>query len=193
MTLVLARTFSVVGHPALLLPSAALGLALARGEPRTARWVAAGFITLGALVMGYAWWQVRRGRWTHVDASEGNERNALNRFLLPVLAAAALLVQWLDGPPPLALGLALSAGIVLAALLGARWCKLSLHLAFAMFAAMLLWKLGWAWMLATLVFAGALTWSRLILKRHVPRDLFAGALVGAAAGVAFWWLFGNTG
>ena len=193
MTLALARTLSVVGHPALLLPLAALGLALARGEPRTARWAAAGFVALSALVMGYAWWQVRRGRWTHIDASERNERNALNHFLLPLLAAAALLVQWLDGPPPLALGLALSAGIVLVALLGARWCKLSLHLAFAMFAAMLLWKLGWAWMLAALGFAGMLTWSRLVLKRHVPRDLFAGAVAGTAAGVAFWWLSGNAG
>lgn len=191
MTRPLARAVSILGHPALLLPMAALGVALARGDRRSAVWAAAGFAAVTALVMAYSWRQVRRGRWRHVDASERHERAALNRFLLPALAASALLVHWLGGPPAVALGLALSAGIVLAALAGARWCKLSLHLAFAVFAAMLLSKAGWGWMLVALAFAAALAWSRLALQRHVPRDLVAGALAGAVAGVLFWQLFGR--
>lgn len=182
MTIPLARAVSLLGHPVLLLPLAAVAVTLAQGEPRTALWTAAGLALLAALAMGYSWWQVRRGRWAHVDASARNERNALNRFLLPAFAIAALLVAWRGGPAPLALGFAVSAGIILLALLGARWCTLSLHLAFATFAAILLCRLGWAWGLGAVAFVFALAWSRLVLKRHTPRDLVAGTAAGLLAG-----------
>ena len=186
MSLPLARAVSIVGHPMLVLPMAVLALVLAQGDARTAMWSAAGFGAFAALVMGYSWWQVRRGRWAQVDASATHERSTLNRFLLVALGGGALLVGWRGGQPPFALGLALSAAMILAAMLTARWCKLSLHLAFVVFAACLLRELGTAWALAALLFAAAVAWSRLALQRHTHRDLVAGGVAGALAGLAFW-------
>ena len=186
MPVTLARALSIFGHPMLVLPMAVLAIALAQGDARAAAWSAAGFGAFAMLVMGYAGWQVRRGHWTHVDASAKHERSALNRFLLVSLAAGAVLVAWRGGQPLFALGLALSAAMILVAMLTTRWCKLSLHLAFAVFAACLLRELGTAWMLAALLFAGAVAWSRLALRRHTRRDLVAGAVTGALAGFAFW-------
>ena len=85
----LARALSIFGHPMLVLPLAVVALALARGERVTAVWSAAGFGAFAALVMGYSAWQVRRGRWAHVDASARHERGHLNRFLFVALAAGA--------------------------------------------------------------------------------------------------------
>src|SRR3546814_4503225 len=79
--------------------------------------------------MGYSRWQVRRQRWRHVDASGRGERRSLNRFLL-LLFAVATLATWAWASREFALGLALSALLVAAAMLSARWCKLSLHVAF---------------------------------------------------------------
>ena len=189
----LARALSIFGHPMLVLPMAVLAISLARGDRRTAVWSALGFGAFAALVMGFSWWQVRRGRWGHVDASARHERSTLNRFLLAALAAGAVLVAWRGTLPLLALGLALSAFMILAAMLMARWCKLSLHLAFVVFAALLLHKVGTLWMVVALVFAIAIAWSRLALERHTPRDLLAGALVGAVAGLAFWPLAARWG
>lgn len=186
MSLPLARALSIFGHPMLVLPVAVLAIALSQGDARTAAWSALGFGAFAAMVMGYSWWQVRRGRWGHVDASARHERNALNRFLLVALTAGAVLVAWRGGQPLFALGLALSAAMILVAMLTARWCKLSLHLAFVVFAACLLRELGTAWMFATLLFASAVAWSRLALHRHTRRDLVAGAVVGSLAGLAFW-------
>lgn len=186
MSLPLARALSIFGHPMLVLPMAVLAIALAQGDARTAAWSAVGFSAFAALVMGYSWWQVRRGRWHHVDASATHERSALNRFLLVALTTGAVLVAWHGGQPLFALGLALSAAMILVAMLTARWCKLSLHLAFVVFAACLLRELGTVWMLAALLFAAAVAWSRLALQRHTHRDLVAGAVVGALAGLAFW-------
>ncbi|HZF98625.1 MAG TPA: hypothetical protein VEY92_10365 [Pseudoxanthomonas sp.] len=169
----------------LVLPLAVLTLALMRGERAQAAWVGAALAALAALVMGYSWRQVRRGRWAHVDASDVRERSGLNRFLLALLGCGAALAAWSGASRELALGLMLSAAMVLLAALTPRWFKLSLHVAFAVFAAMLLWRAG-AWALAgSLAFAALVAWSRLRLRRHAPRDVAAGALAGTLAGVAF--------
>lgn len=186
MPLALARAISIFGHPMLALPMAVLAIALVRGDTRTAAGSALGFAAFAVLVMGYSRWQVSRGRWTHVDASATHERCTLNRFLLIALTAGTLLIFWRGGQPLFALGLALSATMILVAMLTTRWCKLSLHLAFVVFAACLLRELGTAWMLVALLFAAAVAWSRLALKRHTRRDLVAGAMTGALAGLAFW-------
>ncbi|MCD9033522.1 hypothetical protein LDO32_17555 [Luteimonas sp. Y-2-2-4F] len=182
----LARAVSILGHPLLTLPLALLAPLAARQAPGTAP-ALGGIAAAAAAVLGWTQWRVRRGAWAHVDASAPEERRGLNRFLLPLLAAGALLA--LGSPVPgLAARLALAAGIVAAAVLAARWCKLSLHVAFAVYAGLLLaaWRPGAG--LAMLAFAAAVAASRLGLRRHAPRDLAAGALAGLAAGLAAWAL-----
>lgn len=188
MSHAVARAVSIFGHPMLVLPLAALALALLRGQNRMALWMGLGFALLCALVMAYSWWQVQRGRWAHVDASGKDERRSLNRFLLAVLTVSALFAAWQGYTRELTLGLTLSAALVAAATATARWWKLSLHMAFAVLAAILLGNVSWWAGVAGLVFAAAVAWSRLRLQRHVPRDLLAGALAGALAGIAFMLL-----
>ncbi len=188
----LARALSILGHPVLVLPLAAwlaqahgtgAGAAQAAGAPFGG--APAGLAVFGALVMGWCWWQVRRGRWRHVDASGPDERRMLNRFLLVALAGGALLA-WRFASAGAALAVGLPLLMVAAALLTTHWCKLSLHVAFATYAAALLWGVGpWATILG-LAFCAALAWSRWTLQRHAPRDLLAGAFAGGAAGLLFW-------
>jgi hypothetical protein len=180
----------MLGHPLAVLPSAVL-LALAARDPEMPLgMIALGFAGFGLLVLGWSWAQVRRGRWAHVDASGREERGSLNRFLLIAIALGALLAWRRMPTPDLALVLALAAGLIALALLCSRRCKLSLHLAFAVYAAGLLWPYGaWA-VLAGLGFAAAIGWSRLRLSRHVPVDLIVGAVAGAGA-AAVYALAGN--
>ncbi|MFC3715942.1 phosphatase PAP2 family protein [Luteimonas soli] len=185
----LARIVSVFGHPLVCLPVAALLLAAHQdaGPARlSALMLGSGAIALG--VMGYSRWQVRRERWRHVDASGHGERRSLNRFLLAVFAVATLAAWAGAAQREFALGLALSALLIAVAMLSARWCKLSLHVAFAMYAAVLLVQLSWLACAAGIAFTAAVAWSRLALDRHAPRDLVAGAIAGLLAGLAFWRL-----
>ncbi len=185
---VLARTLSILGHPLLVLPMAGLLLAADGGTDRQGlsrlAFVLGG---LGVMVMAYSWWQVRRQRWVHIDASTRTERRSLNRFLSAAFAIATL-AAWMGGQREFALGLALSALLIVLAMLSVRWWKLSLHVAFAVFAAVLLASLSWQACAGGLLFAAAVAWSRLALARHVPRDLIAGAAAGALAGGMFWRL-----
>jgi hypothetical protein len=183
----IARFVSILGHPLLVLPAALLLPAAMRArDPQSLTSMAAGIALFAALVLGGSWWQVRRGRWAHVDASHRHERRSLNRTLLAMLLVAAL-AAWHGLPEPdLALALLLAAAIVAIALLAARVCTLSLHLAFAVYAAGLLWPLGSVAVAAGIVFAAAVAWSRLRLSRHRPRDLFAGGLAGLFAAALYW-------
>ena len=186
MPTLLARALSILGHPLLLLPAAALLLAAHEGaDTGRLSGLALALGTAAAVVMAYSWWQVRRRRWQHVDASGHDERGALNRFLLPAFAIAAVLLWAWTTQRELALGLALAALLIAVAMLTARWCKLSLHVAFAMYAAVLLAQVSWLACAAGVLFAGAVAWSRLALSRHATRDLIAGALTGTLAGLLF--------
>lgn len=177
----------------LVLPLTVLALSRTRGDGGGVLWLGLGFGLFAAVVMGYSWWQVRRGRWGHVDASAKHERGSLNRFLLIALAAGTVLAALLAPQRELALGLGLSAGLIAIAMLTARWCKLSLHIAFAVFAAALLSRLGWEYGVAGTVLVAAIAWSRLALRRHTPADLLAGMTAGALAGVAFWFTAAQSG
>jgi membrane-associated phospholipid phosphatase len=182
----LARALSILGHPLLSLPVAALLLAANRGAgPARLSALVLGLGAIAIGVMAYSRWQVRRRRWAHVDASARGERRDLNRFLLVLLAASAATAWLWSSQREFALGLALSALLVAAASLSARWCKLSLHVAFAAYAAVLLVQLSWSACIAGLAFAFAVAWSRLVLGRHALRDLLAGGAAGLVAGLAF--------
>ncbi len=182
-----ARGVSILGHPLLVLPTALLlPAALRGGDPHALQAAFAGIVLFAAAVMGWSWRQVRRGRWAHVDASQPSERRSLNRMLLALIGLGALLAwRGLPAPDP-ALALALSAGIVALAMLTARWCKLSLHIAFAVYAIGLLWPLGPAAIAACCLLATAVAWSRLRLSRHRPPDVVAGAAAGLMAAIVYW-------
>lgn len=180
----LARGVSIVGHPFFVMPLAGLGAAYARGAG-SAQLLGLGAALLAVVIaiQGWSRWQVRRGRWAHVDASARAERRSLNGLLLALFTFAAA-GAWLAGAADaLVRAFALAAAIIVVAMLCARWFKLSLHVAFAVFAAFI----GGTWLVGggLLVLAAGVAWSRLVLARHTMADLIAGAAVGALAGAAF--------
>ncbi len=182
---ILARAVSIAGHPAILLPLATwLALVLHAPGERSVLSIVAIPAAIAVLGVVYTLVQVRRGRWAHVDASGKQERRDLNRLLGFALPVAAL-IAWLVGARiQVSIALLVAAGVVLLGAGLARWIKLSLHVAFAVFAAALLWP-AWPWVACGLLLAGLVAWSRLALARHTPIEVVLGFPVGALAGVAF--------
>ena len=180
-----ARALSVIGPPALLMPAAVAGSAAVNGAPpRVLQLGLAASVAVAVLVILYSLVQVRAGRWSHVDASVPRERRQLNLVLCMLLFGAAGLLWWSGQPRLLPLGLGLGGAMVVAALLLRRWLKLSLHTAFAVFAAALWWpNAGGA--AIVLLLAAAVSWSRLALRRHTGAEVAAGLLAGTAAGAVF--------
>lgn len=186
MSLGFARTASIAGHPLPMLSLTLFALAFHAGADRaTLVRTGAGLALFAVILLGYSWWRVRAGHWIHVDASHVSERQQLNRVLVGLIMAGAV-VAALSSSMTLALQLTLAALPIVIALLTTRWCKLSLHLAFVVYAASLIAPVSMATSIALLLFAAVLAWSRLRLQRHIPRDLLAGAAAGALAGALAW-------
>ena len=180
-----ARTVSIVGHPVVLLLAAALIAASTRGASlQQLRLIGGTLVLISVIALGFSWFQVRAGRWAHIDASVRDERRSLNVFLALLLLLSALLLWILHRQAPMPIALGLSGALVLTALLIARWVKVSLHAAFAAFATTLVWPIKLA-VLAGIAATAVVIWSRLILGRHVVADIVAGLLLGAFAGAGY--------
>lgn len=188
-----ARLLSIVGHPAVVMPLAVPLAAQRHDAPWPMLLVALGLALGVAAIVGlYSWWQVRCGRWSHVDASVPRERRHLNGFVVALLGLLAAGLWLASQPAALVVGLGAAAGIVLAALALQRWLKVSLHAGFGSFAAALAWPVDWAVAgLGTL--ALAVGWSRLRLGRHDGAEVIVGLGLGCLAGVAFHWAAGLAG
>ncbi len=179
-----ARVLSIVGHPALLMPLAVAAAASGPGATPQLLRVALGTALAVAVLVGlYSLWQVRRGHWAHVDASHPAERSQLNLVLAGLLCAAAALLWALGQPPGVAAGPLLAALLVLLTHALRRWLKVSLHAAFALFAAALVWP-NLSGTLAIAALAVGVAWSRLVLRRHTLPEVLTGLLLGAAFGAA---------
>lgn len=180
-----ARLLSIIGHPGLLMPVAVAVGAAQSGVPLArVQAVVAAAVAVAAVIGVYSLWQVRRGRWTHVDASLPHERRQLNPFVLVLLFAVALLLAATGASRHGAIGAAVCGLLVGAALALQRWMKLSLHAAFAVFAAALVTP-QWAVSLPMAALALGVAWSRLVLGRHTPAEVLTGLLLGALAGLGF--------
>lgn len=175
-----ARVVSIAGHPAVLMPMAVVIASLA--HMRSAALAVS--LICACAVLGYSLHKARRGDWIHIDASVPTERAQLNsRVAIGLLAAAgALSFTGLHFGFPLVVGL--SGLIVTVGHVSRGVGKLSLHAAFAVFAAFLVWPNLTATAALALTAAGV-AWSRIALRRHVLVDIVLGTLTGAAAGLLF--------
>lgn len=180
--ILVARALSVIGHPALLMPGSIAAAAHMADAPPPLQRLAVGSALAVATVVGlFSLWQVRSGRWRHVDASLPGERRQLTRLLAALLCTAAALAWASTRVPLAAAGPLLVALPVLAAHALRARMKLSLHAAYAAFAVPLLWP-QLAGVGAAAALALGVAWSRRVLRRHTRAEVLTGLLLGAAAG-----------
>ena len=173
---IIARVVSIIGHPLIFLSTAALIAATEKGvSMQQLKFIFITLVMLGLISMAYSYFQVRSGRWTHIDASAQGERKSLNMFLATLCLLSAGIVWVLSDRPHMAIALAL---------LISKWVKLSLHTAFAVFATTLLWPNIFAVSIG-IIMTALLIWSRLTLGRHVVKDIIVGFVTGACAGVLY--------
>ena len=180
----LARWVSILFHPfvmAALLVAVPAMRQSSGGALRPLLLVVAAVVVPIAVLM---FRQVRRGRWSNVDASNPSERPALFAVALGGLFAA---LAWLLVEDPrsfLVKGMLVVAVFLLVAALLTRWIKLSLHVAFAALTATTLSLLGSAVGYALIAVVPVLFWSRIVLARHRIHELMVGMALGVVAGMA---------
>ncbi len=179
----IARWVSVLAHPFVMVALLIVVPAVRQSSGtamQTALVVAVAVIVpIAVLMVG----QVRRGRWSNVDASKPSERPLLFVVALAGLVAA---LGWLllnDPHSYLVRGMFVVTAFLLLAAILTQWVKLSLHVAFVALTATALSLIGsWiGWALIGLI--PLMFWSRLALGRHRAHELMVGLLLGVVTGV----------
>lgn len=180
----LARWVSILAHPFVMV---ALLVAVPAMRQSSGNAVQSVLLVVMIVIVPIAvlmFRQVRRGRWSNVDASKPSERPILFLVALAGLLAA---LGWLllnDPQSFLVRGMLVIASFLLIAAFLNRWVKLSLHVAFAALAATTLCLLGSASGYALIAVVPVVFWSRLVLARHRVHELLVGLALGVLTGVA---------
>lgn len=178
-----ARWVSILAHPFVMvaLLVAVPAMRQSSGKPVQSVLVAALAVVVPMAVLMFL--QVRRGRWSNVDASKPSERPVL--FLVAVAGLVAALGWLLVNDPRsfLVRGMLVVAAFLLLAAFLTRWVKLSLHVAFAALTATALSLLGSPIGYALVAVLPVVFWSRLVLGRHRVPELLVGLMLGVLTGI----------
>lgn len=190
---ILARRLAVIvswiGHP-LVFVTVTVAIALTTQlAPRTAVSLLAAMFLVVIVPMGLLLFLgMRSGRWTDADVSVRRERKRFYPVAIPILAAGTL-AMWLTGAPYGVLrgGIVSVILLVIAGIINI-WFKISLHMLFAAFCTVLLFRVnGWCGAVSA-VLAALVFWSRIFLGRHTVGETVAGGLLGVAGGIVTSWI-----
>lgn len=182
-----ANWLSIAAHPFVMV-GIMVGVASMRLRPRgealTSVLLVAGCTIVPVLALMIR--QVRWGAWENADASNRQERPTL--FFVGGVATAVWLAYLMAIQPEsfLVRGVMVTLGMLAVCALVSRWIKVSLHMAFAAFAAMTLSLMGSPAGYALLAIVPALAWSRLTLRRHTAAEVGLGTAIGVAAAAAIY-------
>jgi membrane-associated phospholipid phosphatase len=188
----IARFTSIAGHPFVFIPAAIVfsGASRPSAAPAGSAGVVAAIVALGMLVIGaYVGHGLHTGRWSNIDVSVREQRGGLYRVALGATAAAAVAFA-VEGLPVGVRGSLIAFGLVLVSALVNLRLKISLHVAFAAYAVGIAAGRRLDVLLVASLLAVAIAWSRLVLRRHTPAEVLAGAVAGSIAGAAFVLILG---
>jgi len=186
--LTVARWISIVGHPF----SFSALLVVVAGSQRSGLGGAARLVIVTALVLIiplwiFMWRKWRSGSWTTIDASDPKERPAFYGIALLLIGLLMGCFMMVKGWSFMLRGCAAVAVMLGIAAILNRWIKLSNHVAFAMFTAVLLSHIVLAWGLAVLALVPLVAWSRIALARHRWSEVLGGMVLGGfVAAVTVW-------
>jgi membrane-associated phospholipid phosphatase len=181
----IARWVSIVAHP-LLLALVLVGVSAAKLQGGRE---AAQLLGLTAIVVVIPLWvfisrKWRSGAWDTIDASAPKNRPLLYLRALLLMGVLTVCIGLLSGWNAAWLrGCIAVLGMIGVAAILNRWIKLSNHIAFAAFAAVVLLRVDWRIGAPVMLVLPLLAWSRIALGRHSWAEVFGGACLGAAAGL----------
>jgi membrane-associated phospholipid phosphatase len=174
-----AKWVSIVGHPFVFSPIVALLVGASLFGPVES---VVGLLTVILCcllpVSVYILWKVRIGAWSDLDVSARKDRPRLFLIGFAFLLLTVLVLTVTSQPIVYARGCLAAMILIVGGWFLNRWLKPSMHAGFAMLTACSLWPLnGWLSFVAIL-FAVAVGWSRVQLRRHTWLEVAVGLLLG---------------
>jgi membrane-associated phospholipid phosphatase len=126
----------------------------------------------------YILWKVRSGEWSDLDVSARKDRPHLFLVAFAFLLLTVLVLSVTGQSIVYARGCLAAIILIVAGWFLNRWLKPSMHAGFAMMTACSLWPVNAQLSLVAMLFAVAVGWSRVALRRHTWLEVVVGLLLG---------------
>jgi len=182
-----ARFASTIGHPFAFILLLILLPLWVRGQLSALRVAiivgVAGLLPLG-LFMRH---RHASGKWATVDASDRADRPVAYLATFAVVLPMSLYFRFVERSPALFRGCAVIALMLAIGAVLNRWIKLSGHMTFAGFSAVVLARVVPGFSVMVILFIPVLAWSRIALGRHTVPEVTIGLLLGMLAGGICMW------
>lgn len=138
-------------------------------------------------IFGWIYWNVKRGKYTNMDVSDRNQRKSLYFFALIILLVYTAILYFTDQNRELLLIIIFNIVLMVVLQLSNYFIKSSMHTSANVFVSMLFFSInatyGGLWFLIAIMVG----LTRIILKRHTPKEVFAGA--GIALIISLLYLY----
>lgn len=180
----IGRILSIAGHPFIVLPLAVV-IATGRESARSRAFILGLLVAAMLAVAIHVVRRHRRGEVTDIDVSTREHRPAVFRVAIGSLCAVMLALHFTGANPAAFRGAAVATGLFVACALTNLRVKVSLHTAFAMLAAGIVYAASHGGGLAFAAAAFVIGWGRVAYGRHTNLEVFLGLLYGSAAATAF--------
>lgn len=178
------RWISIAGHPFVLVPLAVV-IATSGQSARTRGSILSLVVGAMAMLAFYVVRRHRRGEFTDVDVSRREQRPAVYALAIVSLVGTSIALH-LSGMDPVAVrGAAVAAGLFAASAIVNVRLKASLHCAFAVLAAGVVWRASAFAAIGFAAVAILVAWGRVAYGRHARPEVVVGLMLGALAAVAF--------
>lgn len=180
----IAKTVSVIGHPLLTLPLFFMGIAFQQLPPKSA--TLASILLIGGIIMpviGYTYWNVKRGKYTNFDLSNRVQRSGFYPILLSLVGLFVLFLSTIDQFQGMRYGAFCFFSLLISSYVINFVIKVSLHTSISFFLACTLYSFNQPLGNLMSVFSVVVAISRFVLNRHTVTEILLGSVLGLMAGV----------
>jgi membrane-associated phospholipid phosphatase len=123
------------------------------------------------------------GKWTDYDVSDQRQRFRFYSAAIGITAATLLLFFLLGLPRNLVVGVLVGLLLLAIGMAANLRSKLSMHSLFAAYCAMALLLVNVKLSIAMSAILSCVAWSRIVLRRHTPAQVFLGICLGVFGGL----------
>ncbi|MEZ7507953.1 ABC transporter permease [Cloacibacterium sp. Arc13] len=135
----------------------------------------------------FSWisWNVKKGNYTNMDVSDRKQRNSLYLFNFIVIAIYTGVLYFTKQRTDLLFIIVFLFFLMLIMHISNFFIKSSMHTAFNVFVTALFFSLNPILGIIWFVLTSFVAISRIILKRHTPKEVIMGALIGTIVSLAY--------
>ncbi len=179
-----ARCISIIGHPFLTIPAFIFIVLFVTENFLKALLLSVlivGCVIIPTSIRNYI--KTKKGEYTNFDVSVKTQRNSMYLFAFPPFCVLTFILFATGQSKSLCMGVLFGLILLIISYVVNFFIKCSAHVSLTIFLAFLIIPINFIIGIIVLLFSGLMGWSRIELKRHTIKEVFAGAVIGLLIGI----------